>query len=300
MKTFDDFAKDIGFNTQVLDNYISYADNYYNTYYIPKRDKKKKRVIDSPSKELKAIQRWILTNYLNGLPISNHANGFVKGRGIKRNAQFHLNKLFILSIDIKDFFPSTTQKQVFDSLSKHFEDKDLCLKLAKLCTFKRRLPQGAPTSPVLSNIVFKDIDDKVERFCNTKFVVYSRYADDLVFSCNTKSTLVETYSFINNLLPSHGYFINKTKTRYLSGKGRMSITGVNINDGKLTVQKDIKRNLRCNIFNLIVKKDTSINTNKIAGYLSFIKYIEPDHYEKMVKYIKQLKARKSTSIEDLV
>jgi len=297
MKTFESFAKEIGFNLQVLDNYITFAEKYYNTFYISKRKKGEKRQIDCPSKELKSIQRWLLSNYFNKIPISERANGFVKGRGIKRNAQFHLKKEFILSIDIKNFFPSISQKQVYDVLSKIFEDKILSLKLAKLCTFKRNLPQGAPTSPVLSNIVFKEIDDKIVSFCKSRLVIYTRYADDMIFSCDTKKTLIEIYSLVNNLLAKHSFNINKAKTKYLSGKGRMVITGININEGKLTVKKEIKRNLRSNLYNLIVKKDRSIKVNSVLGYLSFIKDIEPEYHQKLKEYIKRLKAISNTSID---
>lgn len=291
MKTFESFAKEIGFNMQVLDNYVTYADSFYKTFYISKKNKTKKRQIDCPSKELKSIQRWILSNYFNDIPISDRANGFVKGRGIKRNAQFHLNRSFILSIDIKDFFPSISQKQVYEALVKNLGENELNLKLAKLCTFKRHLPQGAPTSPALSNIVFKDIDDEITNFCKKKLVVYSRYADDLVFSCDTKITLVEIYSFVNSLLRTNSFNINKIKTKYFSGKGRMVITGININEGRLSVKQEIKRNLRSNIYNLIIKKDTQINKNSVAGYLSFIRDIEPEYYHKMKEYIKRLKQK---------
>jgi len=291
MKTFELFAKEIGFNKQVLDNYITFADAYYKSFYITKKDKSKKRQIESPSKELKSIQRWVLANYLNSIPINNRANGFIKHRGIKRNAQFHLNKSYILTVDIKDFFPSISQSMVVTALSKHFEDNDFVIKLSKLCTYKRRLPQGAPTSPILSNIVFKKIDEDITRFCNSKMVTYTRYADDMTFSSDTKNTLHEVYSFLNEILIANSFSINKKKTRYLSGKGRMSITGVNINDGRLTVRKEIKRNLRSNIYNLIVKKDNSISENSILGYLSFIKDIEPEYYEKEIKYIEKLKMK---------
>lgn len=284
MKTFELFAKEIGFNMLVLDNYITFADNYYNTFYISKRDISKKRQIDCPSKELKSIQRWLLANYLNDIPVSNRANGFIKRRGIKRNAQFHLNKSFVLAIDIKDFFPSISQKMIVNALEKHYEDNNLVIKLAKLCTFMRRLPQGAPTSPALSNIVFKALDDEIASFCNSKLVVYTRYADDLIFSSNTKSSLPEVYSFVNEILSKNSFSINKSKTKYLSGKGRMAITGININEGRVTVKKEIKRNLRSKIYKLIVKGDTTINVNSILGYLSFIRDIEPEYYEKLYIY----------------
>ena len=289
MKTFEIFAKEIGFNKQVLNNFITYADKYYKSYYIPKRNKKKKRQIDSPSKELKSIQRWILNNYINNIEVSSRANGFIKKRGIKRNAQFHLNKRFILIIDINNFFQSISQKMVFDVLSKHFKNKGLALKLAKICTYRRRLPQGAPTSPALSNIIFKEIDDEIISYCNKKSIIYSRYADDMVFSSEIKDSLVEIYSIVNKILLKNSFSINKSKTKYLSGKGRMSITGININEGRLTVSKKIKRNLRSNIYNYIIKKDTSINIKSALGYLSFIKDIEPDYYKKMITYIDKLK-----------
>mgnify|MGYP003624367175 FL=1 len=289
MKSFELFAKEIGFNIQVLDNYVTYADNYYNTFYIAKRKKSKKRQIDSPSKELKSIQRWVLSNYLNKIPISDRANGFVKRRGIKRNAKFHLDKPFILNIDIQNFFPSITQGQVFNSLNKHFEDQHLTLKLAKLCTFNRRLPQGAPTSPILSNIVFKEIDDEITRFCNSRSVVYSRYADDMTFSCDTKSTLAKVYRFTEETLRTNSFNINKSKTKYLSGKGRMSITGINVNEGKMSVKRELKKNIRSSLYNIIAKKDKSINVNSVLGYLSFIRDIEPEYYEKLKKYIAELK-----------
>lgn len=289
MTKFEEFAKEIGFNQQVLDNYVTFADAHYNTFYIAKKKKAKKRKIDCPSKELKAIQRWILTNYLSSFPVSARANGFIQGRGIKRNAQHHLKKSFLLVVDIKDFFPSISQKQVYRSLQKHLKDKDFSLKLSKVCTYKRVLPQGAPTSPMLSNIVFKDIDDKITKFCNSKLVIYSRYADDLVFSCDTRSSLTEIYIYVRDLLTQNDFKINDSKTKFLSGRGRIVITGININEGKLTVRKEIKRNLRSNIYNLIIKKDKTIKVNSILGYLSFIKDIEPDYHVKLVEYIKRLK-----------
>ncbi|OYU55696.1 MAG: hypothetical protein CFE25_00105 [Chitinophagaceae bacterium BSSC1] len=291
MKTFDLFAKEIGFNIQMLDNFVTFADTHYNTFYITKKKKTKKREITSPSKELKSIQRWVLNNYFNEIAISSRANGFIKGRGIKRNAQFHLNKRFILCVDIKDFFPSISQKMVFNALSNVFDDRDLTLKLSKLCTYKRHLPQGAPTSPILSNIVFKDLDELFTTFCNTKLVVYSRYADDLVFSSDTKSSLIEVYSYINEQLIKNGFRINTSKTKYFSGKGRMTVTGINLNEGKLTISQSVKRSVRSQIFRLIVKKDMTINTNSILGYLSFIKDIEPDYHKKLINYIKKLKLR---------
>lgn len=296
MITFSSFAKDIGFNEMVLDNYTTFSDEHYKIFEILKRDKNNKRKIASPSKELKAIQRWILNNYLYSIKVSKNANGFVKGKGIKQNAIVHLNKPFLLSIDIKDFFPSISQKMVYNSLKMHFEDKTFVFKVSKLCTFKRALPQGAPTSPMLSNIVFLEYDNKITSYCNSNLVNYSRYADDLVFSCKTKEALNEVYNFVKSLLYNTGFEINKKKTKYFSGKGRMVVTGININEGRITVGQDKKRILRSMIHRLIINNDKTININVVLGHLSFIKDIEPTYHSKMIDYIKLLKKKRDNHV----
>ncbi|MBK7094589.1 MAG: RNA-directed DNA polymerase [Saprospiraceae bacterium] len=235
------------------------------------------------------MQRWILQNYLNKISVSNRANGFVLKRGIKRNAMFHLNKRYILTMDIKDFFPSISQNQVFNSLNKHFEDKELAIKISKLCTFKRRLPQGAPTSPMLSNIVFLPIDEQITKHCNTTLVNYSRYADDLTFSSDNKKVLVFIYNYVSKLLYENGFDVNKKKTRYLSGKGVMSITGVNVNTGKVKISKKRKQDVRALLYNYIIKEDKSISKNVIAGHISYIRSIEPDYLQSITEYIKKLR-----------
>ncbi|NVJ47272.1 MAG: RNA-directed DNA polymerase [Cytophagia bacterium] len=186
-------------------------------------------------------------------------------------------------------FPSISQKQVFNCLNQHFEDKDLSLKISKLCTFKKKLPQGAPTSPMLSNIVFKEIDEKITHHCNSKLIVYTRYADDLTFSSNNKTSLVEIYPFLEDLLNQHSFYLNKTKTQYLSGKGRMSVTGININEGRLTIGRTIKRRLRSCLYKIIIEQDKSINVNMVMGYLSYIRDIEPEYHKKIQIYIEGLK-----------
>lgn len=294
MKPFESLILELGLTSSILENYITFSDAHYNTFYIKKSDKKKKREIDSPSKELSTIQSWILQNYLNKINVSNRANGFILRRGIKRNAMFHLNKKYILTLDIKDFFPSISQKQVYNALFNHFNDKELAIKISKLCTFKRRLPQGAPTSPMLSNIVFTPIDEQITKHCNSLLVNYSRYADDLTFSSDNKKVLVYVYNYVSKLLYEYGFDVNKKKTRYLSGKGVMSVTGVNINTGEPKISKKRKQNVRALLFNYIVKEDKSITKHVIAGHISYIRSIEPDYLQSITEYIKKLRNKKIT------
>jgi RNA-directed DNA polymerase len=290
MNSIDKLVLDLGLSRDVIENYIIFTDKYYNTHYIPKKSGGK-RIIDSPGKNLKTIQRWILINYLEKLEVNKRANGFVKKRGIKRNALFHIDKKYILTIDIKDFFSSISQKQVFNMLIEYFPEKDFSLKLAKLCTYKRRLPQGAPTSPIISNLVFKNVDDQIMKYCNSELINYSRYADDLTFSSDNKNNLQSAYNFTNELLYKNGFVINSKKTRYLSGKGRMSVTGININTGVPKVGGKLKKEIRAQLHYYFIKKE-KINLKQVAGYISFISSIEDDYSDKIKVYIQKLKKQR--------
>ncbi|WP_282014172.1 retron St85 family RNA-directed DNA polymerase [Marinifilum flexuosum] len=290
MNQFDKFIIEIGLTRSALENFITFSDAHYNTFYIPKK-KGKLRIIDCPNQNIKAIQRFFLKKYLNKIEVNKRVNGFVPNRGIKRNALFHIKKKYLLTIDIKDFFPSISQKKVFNVLLDLYSDKDFALKMAKLCTYKKKLPQGAPTSPALSNLVFKPLDDEIMKYCNSEMVNYSRYADDLTFSSDNKSTLQYVYKFVNDLLYSHGYNINCSKTRYLSGKGQISITGVYINSGKPKVSKKLKKQIRAELHQYIINgKD--VNINRISGYISFINSIEDDYSKKVELYVGKLRRKK--------
>ncbi|WP_055151608.1 retron St85 family RNA-directed DNA polymerase [Jiulongibacter sediminis] len=292
MKKFENFILEIGLTKSAIENYVTFSDASYNTFYIPKKKKGEKRVIDCPNANLKAIQRFFLKKYLNKVEVNKRVNGFVPKRGIKRNALFHMKNKYLLTIDIKDFFPSISQKKVFEVLYEIYYDKDFALKMAKLCTYKRSLPQGAPTSPALSNLVFKGIDDEIMKYCNSEMVNYSRYADDLTFSSDNKNSLQYVYKFVSHLLYTNGFNINKKKTRYLSGKGKMSITGVYINSGKPKVSSELKKQLRAELHQYIIN-GKEINLNQVSGYISFISSIEDDYLKKVESYIEKLKKKKT-------
>lgn len=290
MKDLDKLILEVGLSRSVIENYITFADKHYNTYYLPKKSGGK-RTIDCPGANLKTIQRWILKNHLNKLEVNKRASGFVEKRGIKRNAMFHINKRYLLTIDILNFFPSISQKQVFKTLDEQLSDRDFAIKISKICTFKRRLPQGAPTSPVLSNLVFKKIDDEIMKYCNSELITYSRYADDMTFSSDNKHSLQFAYRFVNDLLYKEGFNINTKKTRYLSGKGNMSVTGVSINNGVPKAKSKLKRQIRTELHHYIIKEE-KIDLRRLAGYVSFVSSIEDDYKEKIRKYIENLKSKK--------
>lgn len=142
------------------------------------------RTIFAPSKKLKARQRWILENILNRIKVSKCVHGFELNRSIKTNAELHANHDYVICMDIKDFFPSITQEKVYSVFKNVGYTSRAAQELAKLCCFNGVLPQGAPTSPKLANIICKKMDFEIQRYAKANNITYSRYADDLTFSSN--------------------------------------------------------------------------------------------------------------------
>lgn len=279
MNELEKISKKIGIRHSYLLSIITNRDKFYNSFYKTKSNGKN-RIIDSPNSELKAIQGWILRNILEKIRISGKAIGFVKGKGIRINANHHINNKYILCLDIKDFFPTIKIDKITEVFRNYYgiEDDGIALYLSRLCTFKNYLPQGAVTSPILSNIVFKSADDEIDEFCGNIDITYTRYADDLTFSSDNLNKLKDLVCSIEGILNKNGYELNRSKTRILTGAGRKSVTGVILNSGKLTIGRNKKRKIRSMIYNYLVKKDKSINLNELLGYIAFLKDIEPLYY----------------------
>lgn len=288
MKSLQDLARHIGVNHSFLLSLIVNADKFYNTYYI-KKSSGEPRQIDAPSQLLKAIQSWILRNILEKIEISDRAYGFVRKRGIKLNAKLHLGKKCVLCLDIKDFFLSTKEIKVRKVFHKLYNKKELVIGLSNLCLYKKYLPQGAVTSPYLTNVIFKPADDAILLLCNKKDIDYSRYADDMTFSSNDYEKLKDIIPQVGKICKRNGYTLNRKKTRIMTGKRRVSVTGIVLNSGKLSIGRNKKKEIRSAIYNYIVKKDKTVNIKSLIGNLSFLRDIEFSTYKKLVNYKNKLR-----------
>ena len=138
------------------------------TFKLPKKSGDF-REINAPSKKLKVIQRWILNNILYKLDSSDYVYGFIPGKTIFSNAQVHVNYDLVLGIDIKDFFPSIKFGSIYHIFKSAGYSNKIAWALADLCTYHWKLPQGAPTSPMLSNLAGKRLDMK-----NTNYLEIQR------------------------------------------------------------------------------------------------------------------------------
>lgn len=201
---------------------------HYREFKIKKRNGSA-RTIYAPRTYLKVIQWWILDNILNCVEFEKNIFGFVQGRNIVQNAEFHFGAKHILNLDIKDFFPSITIHQVKEVFLEFGYNEDVSNMLSQICCLRNRVPQGCPTSPALGNLVFKELDQKLTLLSDSRGLKYSRYADDLTFSSVewiNDNFLYEVTSIINMA----GFQVNRRKTRFAGPQDRLEVTGVVIND----------------------------------------------------------------------
>ena len=243
----------------------------YHEFTIPKKNGSS-RTIMAPSKQLKMLQT-ILNMLLNAV-VKPHekAYGFVTGKSIVENAKLHANKNYVYNIDLKDFFHSVDQARVWTCLrlkpvnlvGDKTNDRDrIANMIAAICckkmlverldpetgkvvqVHKNVLPQGAPTSPILTNLVCQKLDFLLNRLAQNYKVKYSRYADDITFSSNKNMFHAEGdfVQKVNKIIAQQGFRINEAKVRLQSASYRQEVTGLTVNQG-VNVSKSYVKEIR--------------------------------------------------------
>ena len=215
------------------------------------------RSIHTPTKGLKYIQRCI-TFLLEQLYVPHEcASGFIKGKSIVDNATKHVGRQYVYNIDVKDFFPSIELHRIKTVLTfKPFEfPENIAFVIANICTInvdnkKAVLPQGAPTSPILSNIVTKKLDKQLLRLARKFLCQYSRYADDITFSANRNVFRKQEFKDdLQKIISENRFELKHSKCRLQNRDGhRQMVTGIVVNK-KPNVRKDYIRNIRATLNN---------------------------------------------------
>jgi RNA-directed DNA polymerase len=267
----------------------------YKTYEIPKRNSDKKRTIAQPSKELKFIQR-VLISYLEGkLLVHRCAFAYKSGIGIKNNAQIHLKTKYLLKMDFENFFPSVNPELFFSVLHRSgLEITELDVFLLRNFLFWRvmrngplKLSIGAPSSPLISNFIMYYFDEKMRLICNEKGIKYTRYADDLTFSSNIKNVLFEMPNIVTSVLENETQgqiTINNSKTVFSSKAHNRHVTGVTLtNDGKLSIGRERKRLISSMIHKFLCELLDQDDILKLQGFISYANFIEDDFYQRMCR-----------------
>lgn len=278
-------AQLIGLSEETLYQMIVLPDHFYRSFTIPKRSGGE-RLISAPYPSLMMAQRWIYNNILlPGVKSSEFAMGFVPGKSIMDNARPHLNGKEVLKMDLKDFFPSIGIKRVISIFKGLGYYHRIAYYLASLCCENNHLPQGAPTSPILSNIVAKRLDYRLNGLAAKYGLVYTRYADDMTFS--GEHIPVKFISIVSDIVSDERFEVNEEKTVIMRGKNRKIITGVSVSSERPCIPRAKKRWIRQQVHYIKQfgirshMKHKHINDPfydlRINGYLSYWKSIEPDN-----------------------
>lgn len=274
--------------------YILYkkgTENSYRTFEIPKKNGDFRR-IHTPNRNLKDIQKKLAVyliryqyNIWQYYGIKNSiSHGFQKNKSIITNAEKHRNKRYVLNVDLKDFFESFHFGRVkgFFQKNKHFAlPEKLAIFMAQLTCYNGHLPQGAPSSPVITNLICNILDMKIVKLTKSYKLNYTRYADDLTFSTNNKEFLKQTTEFLCKLsyiIEKSGLKINDQKTRLLYKNSRQEVTGLVVNE-KVNVNRNYYKNTRAMAHSLYTKGEYKIdneigNVNQLEGRFSFINQLD--------------------------
>ena len=307
--------------------------SHYYTFTIPKRDGSP-RTLCAPKRELKAAQRWMLRQVAERLPVHSAAHGFLADRSIVTNAQAHAGAEVLVKLDIKDFFPTVTWQRIKGLLRKGGLSEQVATLLALLATeaprevvqFRgktlhvatgpRALPQGAPTSPALTNALCLRLDRRLSGLARTLGFTYTRYADDLAFSWRPaeatgavaagsklqsgRAPVGALLRGVGQILPTEGFRLHPDKTRVLRRGDRQKLTGLIVNQAPagspapaVRVSREVLRRLRAAIHNREKgrpsKPDETLQ--ELSGLAAFVHMTDPVRGRALLDRIAALAAR---------
>lgn len=199
-----------------------------------------KRVLYPSLNRLKIIQTRILKRILNDIPVPDYAFGAVKGRDNVKNAKRHQGKKFIFTTDLRKFYPSVDHHKVFEMLRRLKFSPTAARVLTQLTTYKGQLPQGAPTSPAMANLVFIKTGDKLKEFASKNMLTFTSYIDDLTFSSATDFKNLGQH--VISVISDDGFSISNDKTNYKTKSP--SVTGIIVKNNYLTLPASFKDKLK--------------------------------------------------------
>lgn len=288
---------------------------HYVSFTVPKKSGGT-RTLHAPHRCLAAAQRWILDNILRRLPVESSAHGFHPGRGILTNAQAHVRRAIVVNLDLQNFFPSITFPRVRSVFHRLGYSPAVATILALLCTEcprrlveyagqayhvaigPRGLPQGACTSPALSNQVARRLDRRLCGLANKLDLTYTRYADDLTFSGDErlKGRVGYLMARVRHIAEEEGYTVNEDKSRVLRRNTAQLVTGLVVND-RPSVQRRELRRLRAILHR--AQKEGLERQNRerrpnftawLQGKIAYVRMIRPDLGAKLHAQLQQILA----------
>jgi RNA-directed DNA polymerase len=278
------------------------------------------RLLEKPKQHLKALQRSILREILDRVPIHASAHGFCRGRSCRSSVMPHLGKDLLLRLDLKDFFPSINRARVQAVFHSLGYPSGVSRTLAGLCTHRTsaylagkrfrklpwdsrellnspHLPQGAPTSPALANLCAWHLDARLQGLARRLDLHYTRYADDLAFSgtINRRYLARVVQPLIGAIALEEGFRLNYRKTRLLTAAQRQSFCGITTNVRPNLARVEYER-LRATLFNCVIHGPASQNRARrhnfrqhLQGRVSHVCFLNPGRGEKLQALMQQIR-----------
>ena len=253
-----------------------------------------KRIILAPCEKLKQAQRFFKTAINWVYPLEMNTFNATK---------FHCGKKYVLKMDIKDFYGSVPYpfiEQVIKNVCKRIKNADINYYLM-ITTVDDKLPTGAPTSAHIANACFSPVDKRIKDYANMLGVNYSRYMDDLTFSCDDKYLLNLIEKYVARTLGNFGYKLNERKTKYISDNKQQNVLGVIVNNKDVRLPKKLRRKLRAALHNYSIFKSSGAkqidlkyrtwsekSIAQLKGYLAYAKQLDEKSYNKLINYAKSL------------
>ncbi len=241
----DGISSFLGFAPQHIFYVVATSDDQYRSIKIPKNsDPATFRDIDIPTIELKGIQREILKKILSKWNVHDNVFSYVKNRSVVDAAREICGNKSVLKIDIKDFFPSISSKRVFGLFRSMGFSNRISYILTKLTTYKGKLAQGAPTSPTISNLILRNMDNELSRLAMSWEMKYIRYSDDIFFINDRNFNHPKFVEIVLIILNRNGFEINPIKTRFYPRGVPRKTLGLLTHGDKPAIPGPLRRRMR--------------------------------------------------------
>jgi RNA-directed DNA polymerase len=291
--------------------------SHYIHFQIPKKTGGV-RQISAPLPRLKQAQQWILDNILEQVVLHPTAHGFRRGRSIITNAQPHVGAAVVINLDLQNFFPSISYCRVKGIFRSIGYSEAIATILGLICTepdvteveldgrsyyiaqTERHLPQGAPSSPALTNLLCRRLDRRLERMASDRGFVYTRYADDLTFSTANSEKRREIGNILKGtqgIVTHEGLKIHPDKTRVLRQSQQQEVTGVVVNQ-KLNVDRSTLKRFRATLYQ--IEKDGLAGKQwgqgadllqSIAGFANYVAMVNPHKGREFLEIVQRIQKK---------
>lgn len=247
----------------------------YREFTVPKKSGGERKLA-APGERLAVVQRLILRRLLGRLEPHEAAEGFRRGHSAATHAKRHMGRAVVVTLDVKDFFARTSSDRVLELFGRVGWNREAAELLVRLTTHRGGLPQGAPTSPALSNLVNRRLDARLAGAAEFADAVYSRYADDLAFSFDEDEPfrIRELVRVVKFVLAKEGYKLHHRKKLHVRRRhNRQLVTGLVVNE-HLAVPRWRRRWLRAVVHRMTHGGGATLRPDQVAGWAAYLSMIE--------------------------